>query len=589
MKTTIQSHQRPSSWRLLKPLFVGIFLLEGVCAWAVPVRILSHTSVDVEVTKAADSLHVTSRLRDDRRVPIPFKELVLSAGPQATFVTRTSAQGIARWVLGDKDIMRITGSDPGDERRVIKLTVRFAGHHRYGPSTARQTLDLSRDTVRLDVVVVPAEVRPSQTPQVFAILKARGGGLNGVQIALEVAGQKVLGTTGLDGQFAFTLVQTPKPGRYEVRVAFAGNAQFNGVEERRTLTVVLPVMVTVDAVIADDDEPTLNISGHLRTSEGPHSGTLSLAINDRIVGYAAAGADGLFESRLSLTSLSTEIGPSEAIFRVYYNPTEIWEIPAVSTGVRIEIPPLPRAPSTLYVLPFAVLLMLTILVLAIRRGVFLRFWQWIVQYGQPAAMRAGSSRYGERALVVPMNEPDSNPATGRTITQVSGQVCDWLVDRPIEGVTLSVVDPKGRSLATTQSDDGGRFRCEPAAAYRGRANLVVEAPGYHRETIDIALPHRGIWSPCRVHLTPLRALSFHAYQRWVASHGGSRRVGWDTPRQIAAWLQSHGSLPRETLADLVRHYEHVFYGAPTGIGLREHERFASDLADWHLPKDEAKP
>jgi hypothetical protein len=438
----------------------------------------------------------------------------------------------------------------------------------------------------MDVVVAPTEVRPAQVAQVFAILKANNGPLVGAQVALEVAEQKLLGTTGLDGQVAFTLVQAPDPGRYEVRVSFVGNAQLNGAEERRTLTVVLPVMVRVDTVTVDSDDLTLEIGGHLRTTEGPHAGTLSLAINDQIVGYASAGADGLFESRLSLTALSTEIGPSEAIFRVYYNPTEVWEIPAASTGVRIEIPPLPRASSTMYVLPFVVLLLLTILVIAIRRGAFLRFWQWLVRYRQPAAMRAGSSRCGERALVVSMNETDSGPPRGRMISQVTGQVWDLLVDRPVEGVALSLADPKGNSLASSQSDARGRFQCDPDVAYQGTSLLLVEAPGYHPETINVTLPHRGLWSPCRVHLTPLRALSFEAYQRWVSSHGGSRRVGWDTPRQIAGWLQTQGSLPSGTLADLVRHYEHVFYGAPAAIELDEHERFASEVATWHDPERE---
>ena len=140
----------------------------------------------------------------------------------------------------------------------------------------------------------------------------------------------------------------------------------------------------------------------------------------------------------------------------------------------------------MYVLPFVVLLLLTILVIAVRRGAFLRFWQWVVRYRQPAAMRVGSSRSGERALVVSMNETDSGPPRGRTISQVSGQVWDLLVDRPIEGVVLSLADPKGQALASSQSDARGRFRCGSPLAQRDVASEVDARPVAVRHRAPVA-------------------------------------------------------------------------------------------------------
>jgi len=118
--------------------------------------------------------------------------------------------------------------------------------------------------------------------------------------------------------------------------------------------------------------------------------------------------------------------------------------------------------------------------------------------------------------------------------------------------------------------------------------LVMDAPGYHRETMNLLLPHRGLWTECRFHLTPFRGLSFGAYHRWLALHGAEARVGWDTPRQIEAWLASHESIPRDKLGPLIRHYEHVFYGAPAIVGVAEHERFVAELRAFGPPPGESK-
>lgn len=600
-------------------------VLAAPSARGLPVRILSRSNVDLSIHKKWNMLLVSGTLRDDRGAPIAVSEVTLTIRGWGSRRAITDAGGEFRITVDGNDLDRLMAASAGPSRMVLA----FAGDSTRGPANAMQIVDLSRETLQLQVALSPPRMLARKARAsggaftVLAVLRHGTEPAAGLELQTTVDGQKAVVTTGADGRAVFRSFSAPGPGRHGVDVRYAGSDHYNAVSATRELVVM--ARTTLTAKRTDDGSTPLQIevSGQLLRSGRPHSGPVSVLLDEAPCAHATSGSDGSFSVTVDLTDAATRTGPRTSRMRAVYTPTESWEIGSMSTAFEVPVPSPPRVPLALYFGPLLAVFGAIVLATLWRSGRIGRWLEELRMELRPAAqrVRAAPSSFirfvasvweflkallrpwrlggwiaslrerfstkqhtaGRRGPVVE-RRVRSRPGFSGGRTLVAGVCWDDHLDLPLPGAALVLRAPDGREVKAVEAGEDGRFSLGELPA--GGFQLEVGGPGFVAERIPIRVPHRGHLSGCRIRLVPLRVHTLAAYQRLVNAlqkEGDRITVGLQTPRQIEGMLvegryAADVPLDPAALAEVTRDFEALYFGGDRRVTPSRHERAVGAMA-----------
>ena len=560
-----------------KLLTFALLLFLAGSAGAVPVRVLSRTALEIDVQKRWDQLQVTGSLHDDSGAPISMAEVALSLPGWGDNTALTDAAGRFAFTLMGAEFellaAAVVKASPDGAAPEVNVLVRFGGDSNRGETEANQTIDLSRETLHLQAAVTPSRLSRGDVPRVLAVLRHGTEPAPDLPIDVVIGEQKRRMYTGPDGRVVFESFDPPEAGRYSVSIQFEGSERFNATGVEREISVTVHTRVTLERVDDGSDPLSIVIRGQLTSGDGEGKlglglpGKVTLALNDLAYAYVDAGENGEFEARVDLTDAATRFGPAPGLLRAVYSPREAWEVGAISPSLELLIPAPPRVPLPFYVVPLLLLAGIGFVLVVVRSGRLRGAWTLVAERFRPAFMRRGSAADGRSALLEAA--PARPPGVSAPRRDVAGWAWNALTDLALTGCELQVLGADGTVVARTSSANDGSFIV--AGLPDGRFQLSLTRPGFVPTSLPLNIPHRGVFSQCRVRLTPLRALTAAAYSALVDELSlGEQRFGTGTPREVREALLAVVD-NRAALDELTRAFEAHYFGGSHRVTLAQHE------------------
>lgn len=555
-------------------LLVSLASLVPATALAVPLRVLSRTTLDVEVSSRWNGLALTGRLSDDDGQAVSAAELVVSVPGVGDKAVTTDRSGRYRVRIEGAEHEALAKATPAGA--AVTLRARFAGDASRGPALTEARLHLDREILDLDVVVSPSRVTAGQAPRVLCALRHGAEPAPGMPLELILGPepeQRLLTRTDAEGRATFRALPGLPAGPHRLQVVFPGTDVINRASATRTVLAMRRVRPTLDSVQVDDT--WLTVSGRL---EGPGGGgglRLDLTVEDILVGNVISDAGGGFVARVSMPEISERMGPTRAAVRATFHALAPWETAAQSAPWEIDVPAPPRLPLAQYAVPALAAFALVGAAIAWRRGAGRRVADLLAALAtrwQRRQRRATATAH--RSAAVPQNaSPPPLPAGSGEPRQAPGWVrlVDLLTRRPLADVDVRVDERWART-----ADDGSLDLSDVLLA----PTIALSCPGYAPVILSGV---RGL--PTEVLLTPKRVLAARAFDGLLAALGSAsdarrvRRFGTRTPREVAMLLESAGGPMRSgaAAARTVLAFERLYFGAPSAAGAPDAEAVRTAL------------
>ena len=540
---------------------------------AAPLRIRTHSRVELSASRRADGLHVHGALADDAGQPMPGQIVHVSiAGLRPQDVTTDRAGSFELVILaGDvRTIADLRGTE-------VPWRASFDGDASHGPTEGEGTLDLSRTATHLEVSVVPHSASiEAAVVQVRASLQADGAPLSRAAVSLRVGGGPSLaGRT--DGEGRVTFAMRPaflrEPGLHDMTVAFAGDHRHAPCEARSDVRLLLPARLNL-RVGREGDPATgrYRFSGRVADTVGPIAGATVAILRrtsgsggaaeaepldrerDEPVALASTDARGIYLVAVSARELFAGVDGTIEL-RAVFDPSTGTHLAAVSEGHAVGVPAPPGVPARWYLV--AMLWVLSAVVVA--QAVRLRAWQTIAGMvrGWPRAWCLDRAHREARAHATSFVTPDGEAA--RRTTWIAGRVTDAHSSQIIRGASVLAHGPEGQELRP-RPDADGRFALGPLGG--GHWTLELRARGYLARDASAEIPHDGGLDGATFPLVAVRRRIRDLYAATLGAFRAHMRWGRDTPAEALARAGITEEPSRAALSELRALVERSWFALP---------------------------
>ncbi len=566
---------------------LGVFVATGH-AFAIPITVLGRTTLAVQVDTEANGVLVRGSLTDDQGETVGDAELSIGIGALPPRVTATDAEGSFQVSVSAADLVLAATADRDPAAAVsLPISVHFGGDVRLGASSLERDVAIERDSVQLDVAVVPPRAEPGEALGLFVTARIESSDAStcpaaGLELTATLGEQVRSAITDGRGRASFRQWERPPSGTHTFEVRFKGSPRLEAVRVARTAVVATTATVTLDEAKATGS--VLVLSGHVRLADrsARPRGTVRILSTFGQNPAAAMGlrsrsgftadpiltdGSGRFEARLDLQNLTYSSGPaasSELTLVARYEPGADHETTADSTPKRVALPPITAMGWWRWVLPG----LLGLVCIAL-------FWRGAVPKRRraPPNQAAPSTRVGQRPP----------PFLPPLVDAIGGIVVDALRREPVVGASVAIDDDDGTRLFDGVTGGDGAFKAPQVMV---AATLSIGRRGYDTRALRLSPGAAGRLGTALV-LTPIRARTLQAYRTFLERlFGADARFGVASPRELASRIsrgrrsRSAGSADAASVAvdEATTAFEAVYFGGDERATRAAHEGVVAKLS-----------
>ncbi|HIA01949.1 MAG TPA: carboxypeptidase regulatory-like domain-containing protein, partial [Myxococcales bacterium] len=287
-----------------------LLLITGPIA-ALPVRVMSRSTMDMQLNRTWNQLQVRGQLRDDNTEAVPGAQINLSIPKWGQLNTQTDQRGRFEFSLNEQqfdELMKVREHHRGVR---VPLQLSFAGDHRLGPSSAKQMLDLSKEFLQLHAAISPPRSNVSSPPRILAVLRHGADPVPGQSVSIRVAGSTMKDTTDRNGRVVFQSPSDQSPGVYQAHIKFDGSARYNAAESTRQYTIERHTVILLSVAKTHPDQLSIQVQGQLKGDALPLAGPVAITIHNNEYLLLEADKQGHFEGLVDLTKAAVRWGPRQ--------------------------------------------------------------------------------------------------------------------------------------------------------------------------------------------------------------------------------------------------------------------------------------
>jgi hypothetical protein len=430
-----------------------------------------------------------------------------------------------------------------------KATAIFSGSSLYEAISAEAQLDIDKDTPTLAIEATSEVALDEKEAVLIARLLLLGKPISGEVISLDGLKRAQGEVTDENGEalFTFSPQELPQEGPNTIVIRFLGSALFNPVETRRTMSLVAPVVLTLNGPRSVPADEELELNGSLTTPRGVLSkkGVAFFAEisqgEERPLGNTVTDREGNFAVSFSASIFKKDTAVE---VKARFTPDAPWLRPGESPPVSFRVLAPKPVPVAFYLVPLficgAVALGMFLLRLARRR---------IIQKPEVVKPKTGLLLNHRQTL-------------GPEESSVSGQVKNAKTLKALPGVAV-LLRYEDNTTIEFLSDEKGMFCFNDTP--RGKPLLSVTAVGFVSEEVRVETPHRGKYRDVTLAMLPVREKVLEIF-REVAMEVLPEAKNWGTwtPREIRRYAYEKKYHVKGPIGELVLLFESVYFAGVIG-------------------------